>query len=300
MNSFASLGAQFAWNEVSLALFTALSPSGVVAAIIVVCWSMSGAFSEKRKRDIERKLSIPLVVSMVGLIASASHLGTPSNALYALAGVGRSPLSNEVVSGVAFLGLLGPYWYFTFSDKPREGMRKVWRILIVITGVLFILFISLAYSVESIPSWDTPLVPLALWLNALLGGPLLALLTIGVAGGIRPEMRRPAHLCLLVSALAAVGNVVVFLLYYFQLGAVGNFTVMAYDLVPFYMPAIVLFALLAVAGIAASALSLKGMGDDARMTSIVLAAAGCILPLVGIFMMRFLFYMFHLTYGLGL
>ena len=300
MNDFVSLGAQFAWNEVSLALFTALSPSGVFAAIIVVCWAMSGVLSEKQKRNIERKLYIPLAVSMVGLIASASHLGTPSNALYALTGVGRSPLSNEVVSGVVFLGLLGPYWYFTFSDAPSEQLKRVWRILIVITGFVFVLFISLAYSVDSIPSWNVPLVPVAIWLNALVGGPLLALLTIGVAGGVRPELKRRAVLLILVSAVAAVCNVGVYALYGAQLQDVGNFTIMASDLVPFFWQVVCLFALLVAMGVFLAWAYLARLQGKASSHAVVLAVAGCVLSLSGIFLMRFVFYMLHLTYGLGL
>jgi anaerobic dimethyl sulfoxide reductase subunit C (anchor subunit) len=300
VNDFVSLGAQFAWNEVSLALFTALSPSGVFAAIIVVCWAMSGALSEKQKRNIERKLFIPLVVSMVGLIASASHLGTPSNALYALAGVGRSPLSNEVVSGVVFLGLLGPFWYFTFNDAPRERLKRIWRILIVITGFVFVLFISLAYSVDSIPSWNLPLVPVAIWLNALVGGPLLALLTIGVAGGIRPELKCRATLLPMVSAVATVCNVGVYALYGAQLQDVGNFTIMASDLVPFFWQAVCLFALLAAMGVFLSWAYLLRLQGKASPRAVVLPVAGCVLSLSGIFFMRFVFYMLHLTYGLGL
>lgn len=55
-----------------------------------------GHLDEKGRARLAHATVIPLLVSMVGLVASATHLGTPANALYVLTGVGRSPLSNEV------------------------------------------------------------------------------------------------------------------------------------------------------------------------------------------------------------
>ena len=55
---------------------------------------------------------------MVGLVASATHLGNPSNALYVFLGVGRSPLSTEVFFAVVFLALAGLYWLVRFRRAP--------------------------------------------------------------------------------------------------------------------------------------------------------------------------------------
>ena len=53
---------------------------------------------------------VPLGVVWMGFMASATHLGTPANALHAFAGIGRSPLSNEVLCTVVFLFVGGMYW----------------------------------------------------------------------------------------------------------------------------------------------------------------------------------------------
>ena len=56
---------------------------------------------------------------MVGLVASATHLGNPANALYVFTGVGRCPLSTEVFAAVIFLALAGVYLLYSFVEHPR-------------------------------------------------------------------------------------------------------------------------------------------------------------------------------------
>ena len=46
--------------------------------------------------------------------------------------------------------------------------------------------------------------------------------------------------------------------------------------------------------------TLSRLQGKASSHAVVLAVAGCVLSLSGIFLMRFVFYMLHLTYGLGL
>lgn len=74
---------------------------------------------------------------MVGLVASATHLGNPANALYVFVGVGRSPLSTEVFCAVVFLALAGVYWLYSFAERPRRGLQRGWMAaLIVASGAL--------------------------------------------------------------------------------------------------------------------------------------------------------------------
>lgn len=292
----AALGAQFAWNEISLVLFTALTPSGVVAAMIMLLWISLRALSDDDRHRIERKLYIPLLISMVGLVASASHLGTPSNALYVLAGLGRSPLSNEVVSGVTFLALFGLYWYYSFSDRRRPVLKRIWRALLILSGVVFVTFIAFAYSAETIVAWNTPLVPAALWLNALVGGPVLALFGLGRSQVVRSGQWKVACGLLAVSAVATVANVLVYVAQSASFDFLGNYTATVTDLVPFYGFAVGAFAVLAILGIVLCGIPLL----RCHAFKTIPCAAGCLLVFAGIILMRFLFYMMHLTYGVGI
>ena len=117
-------GMQLALNEISLVLFTTLAPSGVVALILMGLPLLSGKAPEQMARRINQFMCIPLVVSMVGLVMSATHLGNPENVLYVFARVGVSPLSNEVAAAAVFLLLAGIYWLYSFARKPCVALQR--------------------------------------------------------------------------------------------------------------------------------------------------------------------------------
>ena len=114
-----------ALNEITLVLFTTIAPAGVMG-YLTMALAIVLSRDEERAAAISRYLVVPLVLAISGLIASATHLGTPANALYVITGIGRSPLSNEVVAAVAFLALGGVYWILSFRDDLRRPFRVAW------------------------------------------------------------------------------------------------------------------------------------------------------------------------------
>lgn len=113
-----------ALNEITLVLFTSIAPAGVVG-FIMMAWVAFSATDKARADAASRHLVIPLALAITGLIASATHLGTPANALYVISGIGRSPLSNEVVAAVAFLAIGGVYWIASFRDDMPKLVRRI-------------------------------------------------------------------------------------------------------------------------------------------------------------------------------
>lgn len=95
-------GFDMAFGEITLVVFTTLAPSGAVALAIMAGVLLFAKLDDDARARIDKFMCIPLVVAMVGLIASATHLGNPANALYVFLHVGSSPLSNEVLSAVFF------------------------------------------------------------------------------------------------------------------------------------------------------------------------------------------------------
>ncbi|WP_241963567.1 DmsC/YnfH family molybdoenzyme membrane anchor subunit [Gordonibacter sp. 28C] len=288
-----------ALGEITLVLFTTLAPSGVVAFILMGLPLLRGDLPVETRRRIDQFLSIPLVTSMVGLVASATHLGNPANALYVFLGVGRSPLSTEVFCAVVFLALAGVYWLYSFSQRPRTGLQRAWMALAMVAGVVFVTSVAFAYSAETIVSWYTVYVPLNLWLNALVGGPLLAVVGLRVAR-YRPVEDRLGRALVAVSIAALAANLVSFGLQSAGLPRIENSLLSASDLVPYYGLMIAVFGVLALAGIGVDArvLYARRSGGALRLT-VGRAAAASALALAGIFVMRFAFYMMHMTVGLG-
>ena len=142
-------------------------------------------------------------------------------------------------------------------------------------------------------------VPLNLWLNALVGGPVLALVGLRAARW-EPACGRFGRAALALSTAAFAANLVSFGLQSASLPFIENAFLAASDLVPYYGLMIAAFGVLALAGIGLDAQALLGRTQGGgRQLGVARAAAACALVLAGIFVMRFAFYMMHLTVGLG-
>lgn len=302
-------GFDTALGEVTLVLFTTLAPSGAFALVLVAAVLLLPKLESTMRARISTFMCIPLVVTMVGLVASATHLGNPANALYVFLHVGSSPLSNEVVSAVGLLACSGLYWLYSFSAKPFVWLQRLLLTMIVATGVAFVTMVSLAYSVDTIVTWSLPTVPISLWLNALVGGPLLAAITL-YAAQRRALVGRFGLLLMAVPLLIALAaNMVVYIVQGRLLSGVANSVVAAADLVPHYHAILLAFALMCFAGCVLAAFTMYAVsreavahgGGELAFSKRVLArmAVACLLVFAGIFVMRFAFYMMHLTVGLA-
>ena len=76
------------FSATSLAVFTALAPAGAVAFACLAAFLLVNRSQSRDWRDmLAHLLFIPLAIAWVGFIASATHLGTPANALHAINGV---------------------------------------------------------------------------------------------------------------------------------------------------------------------------------------------------------------------
>lgn len=293
-------GLTTAFSEITLVLFTTLAPSGVIAFILAGLPVLAGRVSEDMRLAIDRNMCVPVAVALVGLVASTTHLGNPANALYVLAGVGRSPLSNEVLAGVVFLGLAGIYWLTAFSERSHVGLRRIGLALASVAGAGFVCSIALAYDADTIITWSTPYVPVLLWLGAFAGGPLLALVTL-FAAGFPAESGSFGRVLVCVAAAAALAGVVAYALQGAYLAGVENHMTTARHQVPSYFAMLVAHAAAVAAAVVLAAFTLhqSSEGRYSRRQVVVRFAVACVIALAGIFIMRFAFYMMHLTVGLS-
>lgn len=301
---FAQIGAQMALGEITLVLFTTLAPAGAFAFMIMAVYLLAQRRDGKAAapdragegsavlRRTEIYLVIPIVVTMVGLVASATHLGNPANALYVFAGIGRSPLSNEVAAAVVFLALAGVYWLYSFSLKPSAALQRVWLALAVLAGAVFITAVAFAYDAETIASWHTPFVPMTIWANAAAGGPLLALFALQAAGvDVAAGRVRLARVLGALSLVASLACDALYLAHGEALLSITSALASPYELDPYYGFQAGLFACLSLV---ASIFTLRSASRK-KPTSLRLRAVLCILMFIGIFIMRFAFYATHMT-----
>lgn len=301
-------GLNTALGEVTLVLFTTLAPSGAVALMVMMGVLLFAKLAEPARARIDMWVCLPLVVTMVGLVASATHLGNPANALYVFLHVGSSPLSNEVLCAVLFLACAGLYWLYSFAERPNRSLQRVLQVALLLTGASFVTAVAFAYSVETIPTWNLPTSPVLLWLNALMGGPMLALLALYIAGWV-PVAGAFGRKLGAASLVALLANVAGYAMQGALMGSVQNAVVAATELVPHYGALCAAAFVLAAAGCRLAGCTQRGM---VRSES---AAAGCallfskriclqlivanVLVFAAIFIMRFAFYMMHLTVGVA-
>lgn len=283
---------QYGLSQLSLLAFTTLSPSAACAFVIVGVTVVLSKRSEGERIRLSRFLIIPTAISLVGLIASTSHLGKPSNSLFVLTGIGRSPLSNEVAAAVVFAGMA---WMFCMMSFTRNAAKTPFWAFLGVTcaaAVAHVWFTGCAYEIVTIITWYTPFTVLNQFLQAIAGGCLLAILTY-VSAGWRKDKRR--FLVLLgVALVAAVASLNIQLALVGQMDSLASALVTAAEYVPYYPMLVGASFALCVLAIAVEAVSvlkqpLPGLPCAACSTAIMLA---------GIAVARFGFYCAHLTAGI--
>ncbi|NPD30885.1 dimethyl sulfoxide reductase anchor subunit [Eggerthellaceae bacterium zg-1084] len=297
----------FALSEITLVLFTTLAPSGTVAYALVA-WRALACPDQGARRLVAAVAGIPLAVCLLGLIASATHLGNPANALYVFMGVGRSPLSNEVAAAVAFFAVAGVAWMYGFAERVVDWAHRAALAASMLMGIVFLATVAMAYHARTIVSWDTPFVPGVLVASAFAGGPLVA--WVCVRALVRPQATlRFGHGCLAVSAAGVVVAVVLLVAQEHAVADLGNAATSMAHLAPLFGPSTLLYASCAVGGWLLMAADARGVtqahaadsagAGDAPPLSLLLAGVSLGLVFAGTFVMRFNFYMTHLTYGIS-
>ena len=291
----AAIGFSFAIEEICLVLFTTLAPAGACALIVLSLIALRRVRDGAALKRINLFMCVPLAVTIVGLVASTAHLGSPANALYVMCGVGRSPLSNEVLSAVLFLGIAGLYWAYSFAEHPRIAVQRTWLAAIAVTAAVFIGFVAVAYSYETIVTWNTPYMPVSLCLNGLMSGPLLAFATLQVAG-VCPCGGRLGKVLAVASSVALAANLVVLGLQLGDLAGMGNAAGPALARAPLAVPSVVLYGVTGAVACVLAGLQAWGRVRPALAKSLVALT----LLFAGLFVVRFSFYMMHMTAGIGL
>jgi len=312
-------GLEFALNDIGLAAFTTLAPAAACAYVALVLLVLFGGLSHSERSRVESWLILPLAIATVGLIASATHLGDPGNALYVFMATGESPLSNEVLTAIVFLGTSCSYWLARIYFENMRAMRVAWLLASLVTGLFFIWGTANAYQFSSVITWNTVYALVNLPLVGLAGcAPLVALVLVCARAA---SHRRFLFCALAVSLFATIAACASMVLQNEHLATLHNAYGSAADLAPWYPYAIALFGACSLASIAVTgagfvryASKVESCGGDHGESLVSLTRAHS--PLVHVFRraviwctgavalayagiagVRFCFYCFHMTAG---
>ena len=279
--------------ELPLALFTTLAPIGAGAFIALAVAFFTTKFTDEQLKKIDRMTTIPVVVLVAGFVCAFFHLASPMHAFGVFAGLGASPLSNELLAGVVFAVLAIVYWIVALVGKLGEGARKGFAAVVAVMAVLFACFTGAAYMMETIASWNTPMVPVAVLGFSLLGGICLGVLVLALSGALEDAAKggfKMAALAVLVVGL--VLGVVGLLVQVMSVSGMGNALVDGADLVAAASAPMWIGVVCMVVAAAAAFMALRNSKSTA------LAAAAPVLAIVGVFAARLAFYAVQLSVGL--
>ncbi|MDO5044626.1 MAG: dimethyl sulfoxide reductase anchor subunit [Coriobacteriia bacterium] len=163
--------------ELPLILFTALSSISIGSYFVLALSDISLLPGLKGEKLHKRVSLISLILLFVAFLAATFHLASPLNAIYVMNGLGRSPLTNEVLVGGLFVVLAVIYTIFVY--KSYEKLPKFLSVLVILGAIIFALFIGLAYKMETIPSWTSPISFIEIWGLMLVSGVVLTAVVAG-------------------------------------------------------------------------------------------------------------------------
>ncbi|OUO87598.1 hypothetical protein B5F40_13405 [Gordonibacter sp. An230] len=282
-----------ALNELPLALFTTLAPMGAGAFVALACALFTTTFSDEQLKRIDRFTALPLIVVLAGFVASFFHLANPLHAPMVFAGIGSSPLSNEIVVGCVFLALAVVYWILAVAGKLSSGARKGFAAVVAVAALVFACFTGLAYVMDTIASWNSPLVPTQLVGFSLTGGMALGALVLALAGALGDAAKGPFKMVALAVVVAGVVlAVVAFCTQIMGVSGLSNALASGADLVSEVASFVAVASVLLVASGVATVLAVRGVSP------VALSSAASVLAVAGIFVARLVFYAVQLSVGL--
>ncbi|BAS35586.1 TPA: DmsC/YnfH family molybdoenzyme membrane anchor subunit [Klebsiella variicola] len=169
------------WHEWPLVLFTVLGQCVVGATIVSGLGWLSLTDQREAQQRLVRCMFFIWLLMGIGFLASVMHLGSPLRAFNSLNRVGASALSNEIASGALFFAVGGFWWLLAVVGKMPAALGKVWLVIALLLGLLFVLAMTRVYQIDTVPTWYNGYTTSAFFLTVLLSGPLFAALLLRLA-----------------------------------------------------------------------------------------------------------------------
>ncbi len=169
------------WHEWPLVLFTVLGQCVVGATLVSGLGWLSLTNQREAQQRLVRSMFFIWLLMGIGFLASVMHLGSPLRAFNSLNRVGASALSNEIASGALFFAVGGFWWLLAVLGKMPAALGKVWLVIAMLLGLLFVLAMTRVYQIDTVPTWYNGYTTSAFFLTVLLSGPLFAALLLRLA-----------------------------------------------------------------------------------------------------------------------
>lgn len=288
------MGMELGLTEMPLALFSTLVPMGAGAFTLLAVAFFSGNIEAEKLKKIDRLTVIPLLFVLVGFVCAFFHLANPMNAFGVFANTGSSPMSNEILMGIIFCVIAIVYWIVAIATKMSDGVRKAFSCVTAVAGLIFCIFIGLAYGMDTIPSWSNAAVPASTLFFGLLGGSAVGMAVLYSADSYDVDAKKFKTSALVLSWAGVIGSALFFALNIGITSGLNNNMMTGAEVAGAIMPWVVTAIIVMV--LSGVALMFEITKKRATFYSWVVV----VVTFVGILLARLAFYGIEFTVGLGI
>lgn len=167
-------------REWALIAFTILSQMAVGTFIVlgVVHFFAARKWGEaEADRLSDRALLAIGPVLVLGTLASLFHLGNPANAYRAIANLGSSWLSREILANLLFIGLGAVFAFTQWRKIGTPAARNLIAWAAALVGLVLVFSMAQIYMLRTAPAWDTVATPITFFTTTF----LLGVMAVGAA-----------------------------------------------------------------------------------------------------------------------
>ena len=162
-------------NEWALIIFTVVMQMAVGSFIILggvhFFATRRNGVEEADKMSDRALLAIgPAVV--FGLLVTLIHLGNPINAPRAIANIGTSWLSREILFSLLFCAGGAVFAFLQWRKLSTPQVRNGLALIVAALGVCLVVSMSMVYHLFSVPAWDSLATPATFFITTFLLGSL--------------------------------------------------------------------------------------------------------------------------------
>jgi anaerobic dimethyl sulfoxide reductase subunit C (anchor subunit) len=170
------MGGAITIAEWGLVIFT----TALTAAVGAYLWgTIMATIARARKTGVDLRINslVALVLTVIGVLGSLLHLGTPLLAPYSVLNLGSSWLSREIFFICLFLVLLVVAIVLDWRKAGSEGFRLGWAWATAIVGLIAVLSSAAVYLASLIPAWQSWYTLVAFFATTLVLGGMVFILT---------------------------------------------------------------------------------------------------------------------------
>ncbi|ATM95004.1 anaerobic dimethyl sulfoxide reductase subunit B [Yersinia frederiksenii] len=160
-------------HELPLVFFTVLGQTAV--GLFALVW-LSHKLGLTTALQLKQANIVGLILVLTGLVIGTLHVGQPLRAMNMLLGIGRSPMSNEILLSSLFVAMACGTVFFSVMVR-NAVLAALCNVATVIFGLAFAWSITQVYQLDTVLNWDTSYTSLQLWMTVLVGGGAFAILT---------------------------------------------------------------------------------------------------------------------------